>query len=104
LIPAQITGRLDESSDGVYYRVPKRDLVTGLHVLFNRCPFETQSDAPGVDALIPNSRISELGRPGAATCVSGGTRDDLTMALALAWWWMRKRVAWRGPASPLSPP
>jgi hypothetical protein len=97
LIPAQITGGLDESSDGVYYRVPKRDLVTGLQVLFDRWPFEIQADTPGVDAL-----IQELVGFKATSWINGnmrfgGAKDDLTMALALAWWWMRKRVAWRPP-------
>jgi hypothetical protein len=95
LIPVQITGGLDENSDGVFYRVPKRDLVTGLQVLFDRWPLEIVSGAPGVGAL-----LTELTEFKATPCVTGATRfggskDDLTMAVALAWWWMRKRVAWK---------
>jgi hypothetical protein len=99
LIPAQITGGLDESSDGVYYRVPKRDLVTGLQILFDRWPFEIQSNTPGVDALIRELAEFKARPSSCGNLRFGGTRDDLTMALALAWWWMRKRVAWRGPLS-----
>ena len=92
LIPAQITGGLDESSDGVYYRVPKRDLVTGLQVLFDRWPFEIQTNSPGVDALIRELTDFKARPSSSGGMRFEGARDDLTMALALAWWWMRKRV------------
>jgi hypothetical protein len=98
LIPAQITGGLDESSDGVYYRVPKRDLVTGLQVLLDRWPFEIQANTPGVDALVRELAAFKASPSANGAMRFGGTKDDLTMALALAWWWMRKRVSWRPPA------
>ena len=46
LIPAQITGGGDESYDGDFYRVPKRDLVVGLQILFDRWPFEMAQGYP----------------------------------------------------------
>ena len=36
IVPVTITGGDQESSDGVVYRVPKRDLVTGLQVLIEQ--------------------------------------------------------------------
>ena len=89
MIPAQITGGLDESSDGVYYRVPKRDLVIGLQVLLDRWPFVMQT-TPGVEALIRELAEFKARPSGSGNMRFEGARDDLTMALALAWWWMRK--------------
>jgi hypothetical protein len=94
LIPVQITGGHGEGIDGGYHRVPKRDLVTGLQVLFDRWPLEIVEGSPAVDAL-----VQELAGFKATPSINGtlrfeGSHDDLTMALALAWWWMRKRVAW----------
>lgn len=97
LIPAQITGGLDEGSDGFYYRVPKRDLVTGLQILFDRWPLEIHPGAPAADALV-QELIEFKAKPSSSGAMRfAGSRDDLTMAVALAWWWMRKRVAWRTP-------
>jgi hypothetical protein len=99
LIPVQITGGLDEGSDGVYYRVPKRDLVTGLQVLFDRWPLEIVTGAPAVDALV-KELVEFKARPSSSGAMRfEGSRDDLTIAVALAWWWMRKRVAWRPPSN-----
>jgi hypothetical protein len=93
LIAAQITGGADEGSDGHYHRVPKRDLVVGLQVLFDRWPFEMLSGVPAVDALVQELIDFKATRGGGGGLRYSGVRDDLTMALALAWWWMRKRVA-----------
>lgn len=99
LIPAQITGGLDEGSDGVYYRVPKRDLVTGLQILFDRWPLEIEPNAPAANALV-QELVEFKARPSTSGAMRfDGAQDDLTLALALAWWWMRKRVAWRAPSA-----
>lgn len=90
LIPVQITGGHDESLDGGYHRVPKRDLVTGLQVLFDRWPLEIVGGTPAVDALV-RELVEFKAKP------TTNTHDDLTMALAIAWWWLRKQVAWRTP-------
>jgi hypothetical protein len=94
LLPVQITGGMDESSDGTYYRVPKRDLVVGLQVLFDRWPLEIASRPPGVHALVTELETFKGKRSASGNMRYEGARDDLTMALALAWWWMRKRLAW----------
>ena len=94
LLPVQITGGLEESSDGTCYRVPKRDLVTGLQVLFDRWPVDIASGPPGVHALVAELETFKAKRSGSGNLRYEGDKDDLTMALALAWWWMRKRMAW----------
>jgi hypothetical protein len=94
LIAAQITGGSDEGSDGTYHRVPKRDLVIGLQVLFEHWPLEMAVGSPGLNALVQELAEFKSRRSGSGTMKFAGARDDLTMALALAWWWMRKRVAW----------
>jgi hypothetical protein len=97
IIPVQTTSGNTEGQDADFYRVPKRDLVTGLQVLFDRWDFKVVSGAPSATAL-----IQELVEFKAKPSSSGnmrfeGKHDDLTIALALAWWWMRKRVAWKLP-------
>jgi hypothetical protein len=90
LIPAQITGVLDESSDGVYYRVPKRDLVVGLQVLIDRQDFQIDSHAPAAEALVQELTSFKAVKSPSGNLRYGAGKDDLTMALSLAWWWMRK--------------
>jgi hypothetical protein len=51
-----------------YYRVPKRDLITGLQVLLDRWPFEIQSNTPGVEALIRELAEFKPSRPGTELC------------------------------------
>ena len=93
LIPAQITGGLEEGSDGVYYRVPKRDLITGLQVLIEQWPFEI-ADGPDAELLVQELLGMRATRGAGGGLRYGGPKDDMAMSLALAWWWMRKRVAW----------
>lgn len=93
LIAAQITGGSGEGYEGGYHRVPKRDLVVGLQVLFDRWPFEMANGLPGVEALVRELSEFKAARSTEGNLRYSGARDDLTMALALAWWWMRKRVA-----------
>jgi hypothetical protein len=71
--------------------VPKRDLITGLQVVIEQRRLEVAPRSRGAAELM--AELAELrgslaasGRP-----VFGGDRhDDLAMALALAWWWVRK--------------
>ena len=97
LIAAQITGGSDESSDAVYHRVPKRDLVVGLQVLIEQWDFEIAARSPAAEALVKELTGFKATRSAGGNLRYEGSRDDLTMALSLAWWWMRKRVAWKSP-------
>ena len=93
LIAAQITGGSDESSDAAYYRVPKRDLVVGLQILMEQWDFEIVAGSPAAEALVKELTGFRARRSPSGNLRYEGSRDDLTMALSLAWWWMRKRVA-----------
>ena len=82
LIPVQITGGMDEGSDGVYHRVPKRDLVTGLQILFDHWNPRLYTAAPGVKDLV-RELVDFKARPSSSGNMRfEGARDDLAMALA----------------------
>jgi hypothetical protein len=100
IMPVTITGGAGESGHGSGYSVPKRDLITGLQVLFESGKFE-MPDTPATEDL-----IQELAGMRAKPSRSGSSRyegspDDLVLSLALAWWWARKRAAWDWPKGPL---
>lgn len=97
LIAAQITGGAEESSDGRYHRVPKRDLIVGLQVLVDQWNLKLPSDKPWSREIIRELHGMKAKRSGSGNFRYEGRPDDLAMALALAWWWMRKHVAWRSP-------
>jgi hypothetical protein len=100
VLPVTITGGVGESSHHSGYSVPKRDLITGLQVLFESGKFE-MPDTSGTEDL-----IHELAGMRAKPSRSGswryeGSPDDLVLSLALAWWWARKRVTWNSPKTRL---
>ena len=72
----------DESSDGKYYRVPKRDLVVGLQVLVEQSDFEITSGSPAAEALVKELVAFKATRSSQRQSPLQGSRDDLTMALA----------------------
>ena len=96
VIPVLITGGDGESEERGVWRVPKRDLLVGLQVAFEKrwigvadCGEATQAFVK--ELLGTRVRVSADGhvRWGAAR-----GHDDLVMAAALAWW--RVRRVWRG--------
>src|SRR5262245_8253578 len=96
VLPVTITGGTGEFNNGSGYSVPKRDLITGLQVLFESGKFE-MPDVPFTEAL-----LAELAGMRAKPGRSGNWRyegqpDDLVLSLALAWWWARKRTTWDWP-------
>ena len=100
VLPVTITGGVGESSHRSGYSVPKRDLVTGLQVLFESGKFEMP------DTSATEDLIHELAGMRAKPSRSGswryeGSPDDLVLSLALAWWWARKRVTWNSPKTRL---
>lgn len=99
LIAAQITGGAGESSDGRYHRVPKRDLIVGLQVLIDQWKLQLPAGKPWSREIIRELQGIKAKRSGSGNFRYEGQPDDLAMALALAWWWMRKHLAWRNPQS-----
>ena len=65
----------------------------GLQILFDRWPFEMAQGLPAMKALVEVLISFKATRSGAGNLKYAGPRDDLTMSLALAWWWLRKKVA-----------
>ena len=86
ILPVTITGGAHDAAVGSGYHVPKRDLITGLQVLFDEGELKIASSLKMGEAL-----VKEL------TGLKRGSRDDLVLATSLAWWWARKTEAWRGP-------
>ena len=86
VIPVVITGADMESSDGVRYRVPKRDLMAGLQVAFQRRRLGLASGLRALEALREELRSMKVRMTPDGYERMSGTRDDLVLALALAWW------------------
>jgi hypothetical protein len=87
VIPVVITGGESESSDGVRYRVPKKDLVAGLQVALQKRRLWASRGMRSLPALLEELRsmqvrVSEDGYER----FSGRKHDDLVLALSLAWW------------------
>jgi hypothetical protein len=87
LYPVVITAGEEESTDGVRWRVPRRDLLAGLQVAFQRKRLLLSAAVPALEPLIEELNAMRVRvRPDGCERVEGGRRDDLVFALALAWW------------------
>ena len=94
IVPVTITGGDQEGSDGTVYRVPKRDLIIGLQVVVEQRRLEIAKRSRSHRELMAElaeikSTVTGFGR---TTFEADGSRahDDLVLALALAWWRVRK--------------
>ena len=95
IVPVMITGGDHEASDGNGYRVPKRDLLIGLQVLLEqrrlRISARSRSSRDLVNELSAmRTWVSGFGRE-RFEAEQARVHDDLVMALALAWWWVRRQ-------------
>jgi hypothetical protein len=91
LMPVMITGGSGESSDGSVWHVPKRDLIVGLQVAFQKRWLEVASGLAEAAAfreelLGMRMRVSSDG----FERYGGRGHDDLVLAAALAWWRIRR--------------
>jgi hypothetical protein len=98
LLPVMITGGDGESSDGQVWRVPKRDLIVGLQVAFQKRWLEvarrcTEAPAFREELLGMRMRMSATGEER----YGGRGHDDLVLATALAWWRIRRCMPWMEP-------
>lgn len=88
--PVTITGGERESYDAGYYRVPKRDLITGLQVLMQTQGLQISGGLPYGAALAAEMAEMRVKVSGAGREQFGawreGTHDDLVFAVALACW------------------
>ena len=85
VVPVTITSGDRENSNGGSFRVPRRDLIAGLQVLFEDKKFEIPRSLANTKSL-----IDELALLRGNLSTTG--HDDLVFALSLAWWWTRKRT------------
>lgn len=90
LMPVTITGGGRETCENGHWRVPKRDLIIGLLVLFQRGELDICGHLPEAKTL-----VKELGNMRIKVSLDGhdtygawreGEHDDLVLAAALACW------------------
>ena len=93
IIPVVITGGERATQSGGTWRVPKRDLVMGLQVMFEERELEIAESLPDAATLVTELmsmrvKISPAGHDtyGAASGAREGPHDDLVLAAALAAW------------------
>ena len=90
LVPVTITGGVQATQARDGWNVPKRDLVTGLQVMYEREELRMPKKMKLVDALVEElgnmgSRITETGKE-TYPAWREGVHDDLVLAVALAVW------------------
>jgi hypothetical protein len=92
VVPVVITGGMSASlaaagTSGGCSRVPKRDLMEGLQVAFETRRLGVAQGLrcwPMLQQELREMRVQRSSKSGASQY--GGKRDDLVLALALAWW------------------
>ena len=94
MMPALITGGEAESMGDGYYRIPKRDLITGLQVLLQTGKLRIAAKLEHARTLVGEMRemqvkVGPSGREQYGAWREG-THDDLVLATALARWAVRK--------------
>lgn len=94
IMPAVVTsGEMETSGDG-YYRVPKRDLITGLQVLLQKRALQIAAGLALGPALVKEMTEMRVKVTAAGNEQYGawreGEHDDLVFAVALACWGARK--------------
>jgi hypothetical protein len=94
LWPVSITGGPAEGYGDGYYRVPKRDLVVGLQVMFEQGVIQIADGLSERAALVKEMtdmqvKVTSKGRE-QYEAGSSGQHDDIVSALSLACWAVRK--------------
>jgi len=89
-----ITGGYDVIKDNGEYKVPKRDLVTNLQVLFQQEKLKIAEDLQEAKTLVQELlnfkvKIKDNARE-SFEAWREGIHDDLVLAVALACWWGEK--------------
>ncbi len=95
LHPVVITGGATASSNGSIHRVPKRDLVTALYLMFESGALQIPRTLPAwkqleEELLRFQARIAPSGET-SYEASSPDVHDDLVVSLALAAWFARPR-------------
>jgi hypothetical protein len=75
--------------------VPKRDLIGGLQVAFERRRLRVAKGLRALDAFVEELRGMRVRRSGDGyERFSGTGHDDLVLAVALAWWRASRESGW----------
>ncbi len=93
IMPVTITGGDEESIGKGQYRVPKRDLVTGLQTLLQEGGLQIAAGMTYWPTLLnemAEMRVKLTANGHAQYAGSEGAHDDLVLALALACWGVRR--------------
>jgi hypothetical protein len=97
IVPVMITGGFEEGHAGSTYRVPKRDLITGLQAVVEQRRLEIARHSRAGRELIAelNAMRMSVSGFGRERFEAEGSRvhDDLVLAVSLAWWWVRRQGA-----------
>jgi hypothetical protein len=84
-----------ESSNGERYAVPKRDLMAGLVVAFQKQRLRVAATIPALGSLMEELKMMRSKRLESGYVEMTGRRhDDLVLALALAWWRASRESGW----------
>ena len=92
LVPVTITSGDRETSDARGYGVPKRDLIVGLQVAFQKRWIRLAGGARELQAFrkeLMDIRVHVSTQTGYERYAAPG-HDDLALAAALAWWRLRR--------------
>ena len=92
LVPVTITSGDRETSDARGYGVPKRDLIVGLQVAFQKRWIRMAGGARELQAFrkeLMDIRVHVSAQTGYDRYAAPG-HDDLALAAALAWWRLRR--------------
>lgn len=94
MFPVMITGGDQTTESGGYWRVPKRELVVGLQVMFEEKQLRIAGRIPETKVLLREMmnmrvKVSEGGHDSYAG--REGAHDDLVLAVALACWRARRK-------------
>jgi terminase large subunit-like protein len=91
LIPVLITGGDSVSTSGIFWKAPKRDLITQLQVLLQSGRLKIAEGLPESLTLINELLAFKVKITASANDTYGvwreGVHDDLVLAAALAVWW-----------------
>lgn len=96
IVPVQITGGDRESQEGGMWRVPKRDLIIGLQVMFQEQRLQISgrlAEGPALLRELMQMRvnISHSGHDSYGSWREGA-HDDLVLAVALACWRAKREL------------
>ena len=104
-----VTGGDGEHSKGGYDYVPKKDLISGLQILFECGELKIAKTLPHLEVLKKEMSAMQVKVTASGHETFGawreGEHDDLVFAVALAYWGATKGAGYRGRsgAQPRSP-